>query len=242
MQESPPNISKQQIAVLQLSVVIVAICGIVYELLIATVSSYLLGDSVRQFSITIGLFMAAMGIGAYITRFFSDNLIAKFVVIEVLVALVGGLSCVVLFLVFPYTMFYQPTMYGLIIVIGSFVGMEIPILTRILSWNDSIKKSIANVLALDYFGALIGSIAFPLFLLPFFGLFQASFLIGFINIIIAIITIVFFTNILGRRQWLLVFSGSIGCALIFSFTHVSIASCLALSFWIAAANWLEHSA
>ncbi len=219
MQNIKTDISRQQLTVLQLSVLIVAICGIVYELLIATVSSYLLGDSVRQFSITIGLFMAAMGLGAYITKFFSNNLIERFVVIEVFIALVGGLSCVVLFLVFPYTIFYQPAMYGLIISIGCLVGMEIPILTRILSWNDSIKKSIANVLSLDYFGALIGSIAFPFFLLPFFGLFRASFLIGIINIIIAIITIVVFTGTLGRRRELMTFAVMIAFILTFSFIY-----------------------
>ena len=42
-----------------------------------------------------------------------------------MVALVGGLSTVILFLVFPWSGFYQPTMYGLIIIIGTLVGMEI---------------------------------------------------------------------------------------------------------------------
>ncbi len=219
MQNPKVDISRQQISVLQISVLIVAVCGIVYELLIATVSSYLLGDSVRQFSITIGLFMAAMGLGAFITKYFSNNLIERFVVIEVLIALVGGLSCVILFLVFPYTVFYQPVMYGLIIVIGSLVGMEIPILTRILSWNHDIKHSIANVLSLDYFGALIGSIAFPLFLLPFFGLFRASFFIGFINILIAIITIAAFTKLLVQRQLLWVVSAAIASVLALSFFY-----------------------
>ncbi|MCI5162199.1 MAG: hypothetical protein D3917_09305 [Candidatus Electrothrix sp. AX5] len=62
------RLTRSRAAVLQVSVLVVALCGIVYELLIATVSAYLLGDSVRQFSITIGLFMAAMGLGAYITN------------------------------------------------------------------------------------------------------------------------------------------------------------------------------
>ncbi len=93
--------------VLQISVLVVALCGIVYELLIATVSSYLLGDSVRQFSVTIGLFMAAMGLGAYLTRFVRQHLIARFVIIEIFVALTGGLSTIILFLVFPWSQFYE---------------------------------------------------------------------------------------------------------------------------------------
>jgi spermidine synthase len=183
-------------AVLQVSVLVVALCGIVYELLIATVSSYLLGDSVRQFSVTIGLFMAAMGLGAYITRFINSHLIARFVIIEILISLIGGLSTVILFVVFPWSGWYEPTMYGLIIIIGTFVGMEIPLLTRVLTENNDIRHSIANVLSLDYLGALIGSVAFPLFLLPFLGLFRASFVIGFFNAGVALFNVAVFASLL----------------------------------------------
>ncbi|MCI5166620.1 MAG: polyamine aminopropyltransferase [Candidatus Electrothrix sp. GM3_4] len=190
------RLTRSRAAVLQVSVLVVALCGIVYELLIATVSSYLLGDSVRQFSITIGLFMAAMGLGAYITRFVNHHLIARFVIIEILVALVGGLSTVILFLVFPWSGFYEPTMYGLIIIIGTLVGMEIPLLTRVLSDTGDIRRSIADVLSLDYLGALIGSVAFPLFLLPFLGLFRACFVIGFFNAGVALFNVAVFSSLL----------------------------------------------
>ncbi len=191
------SLSKPQAGVLMFSVLVVALCGIVYELLIATVSSYLLGDSVRQFSVTIGLlFMAAMGLGAYITRYMEEHLIAGFVFIEILVALIGGLSTVLLFLVFPWSGLYLPTMYGLILVIGTLVGMEIPLLTRMLSETGGIRRSIAEVLSLDYAGALIGSIAFPLFLLPFLGLFRAGFIIGLFNAGVALCNAVFFAALI----------------------------------------------
>ncbi|MCI5224044.1 MAG: hypothetical protein D3924_15580, partial [Candidatus Electrothrix sp. AR4] len=189
-------LTRPRAAVLQFSVLVVALCGIVYELLIATVSSYLLGDSVRQFSVTIGLFMAAMGLGAYVTKYIERDLIARFVIIEIFVALTGGLSTVLLFLVFPWSGFYQPTMYGLIIVIGTLVGMEIPLLTRVLSETGDIRRSIADVLSLDYVGALIGSIAFPLLLLPFLGLFRASFVIGVFNAGVALFNVIVFSALL----------------------------------------------
>ena len=190
------QLTRSRAAVLQVSVMVVALCGIVYELLIATVSSYLIGDSVRQFSVTIGLFMAAMGLGAYITRFISNHLIARFVIIEILIALIGGLSTVILFVVFPWSGWYEPTMYGLIIIIGTLVGMEIPLLTRVLSTNNDIRHSIADVLSLDYVGALIGSVSFPLFLLPFLGLFRASFVIGFFNAGVALFNVLLFASLL----------------------------------------------
>ena len=184
---------QKQIAVLFISILIVALCGIAYELIIGTVSSYLLGNSVYQFSLTIGLFMFAMGIGSFISKRVVKNLIASFVVIELLISVAGGISSLLLFMVFPYvTALYLAVMYSLIIIIGILVGLEIPILTRILSRKESLKDSIANVLTLDYVGALAGSIIFPLFLLPHLGLIRSSFAIGLINSATALVNIIYF--------------------------------------------------
>lgn len=194
------DLSRSQLGVLQVSVLIVALCGIAYELIIATVSTYLLGNSVFQFSITIGLFMAAMGLGSWATRHIRSDLVAGFIVVEVIVSLIGGASSVALFLVFPHTVFYQPVMYALIIAIGALVGFEIPILTRILTESGGLRRSIANVLSLDYLGALVGSVAFPLLLLPFLGLFRSSFVIALLNLLVAGMNVwVFRERLVGKR-------------------------------------------
>ena len=85
---------------LSFSVVAIAVCGIVYELLIASTSSYLLGDSIWQFSITIGLFMSAMGLGSYLSQHFEKNLIETFVFVEILLGAAGGCSVLFLFWAF----------------------------------------------------------------------------------------------------------------------------------------------
>lgn len=54
-------------------------CSMVYELLISSVSSYLLGDSILQFSITIGLYMCAMGLGSYLSKFIKTQLFDWFI-------------------------------------------------------------------------------------------------------------------------------------------------------------------
>lgn len=192
------DLSAPQLVVLLLSILLVALCGIVYELIIGTVSSYLLGNSVYQFSITIGLFMFAMGVGAYVSKLFTRDLLAAFVGIEIAISLVGGISSLALFLVFPYFYFYKPVMFTLIIAIGVLVGLEIPILTRIISRTQSLRLSIAHVLSLDYVGALIGSVAFPLLFLPHLGLFRSSFVIGLINILVALVNVHAFRNNLKR--------------------------------------------
>jgi spermidine synthase len=202
-------VSASQFAILLLSIFVVALCGIAYELIIGTVSSYLLGNSVYQFSLTIGLFMFAMGVGAYISKLFIRNLISSFIAIETAISLVGGLCSLILFLVFPFYAFYKPAMFGLIVVIGALVGLEIPILTRILTRKQALRFSIAQVLSLDYVGALIGSLAFPLVLLPHLGLFRSSFAIGLLNISVALMNVWVFRKALRRPIWT-----SAACALI----------------------------
>lgn len=191
-QSQPIILTSHQTGWLLLSVLVVALCGIAYELIIAAVSSYLLGNSVAQFSITIGLFMFAMGIGSYLTKFIHNDLVERFIQIEIAVALVGGLSAAILFVVFPYFALYKPVMYSLILLIGTLVGLEIPLLTRILSRSASFSESLAHVLSLDYIGALIGSVSFPLLLLPSLGLFRSAFVIGLLNISVAAIALTMF--------------------------------------------------
>ncbi len=184
-----------------LSILIVALCGIAYELIISTVSSYLLGNSVYQFSLTIGFFMFSMGVGSYLTKLLGENLIDHFIAIEIAISLIGGVCSLLLLMTFPFTRaLYETVMFSLIFSIGALVGMEIPILTSILSNKHSTRDSIANVLSLDYFGALIGSVAFPLLLLPHLGLIRSSFAIGLINIFTALINIHFFKDFLRKPR------------------------------------------
>ena len=48
-------------ALLLASIFSASACAIIYELLIGSTSAYFLGDSVQQFSVTIGLFLASFG-------------------------------------------------------------------------------------------------------------------------------------------------------------------------------------
>jgi spermidine synthase len=184
------DLPKKQATVLLGSILVVALCGIVYELIIGTVSSYLLGNSVYQFSLTIGFFMFAMGVGSYVSRFIDGNLVQAFVKIELVLALIGGMCSISLFMLFPYApWFYTVGMFTFISAIGLLVGLEIPILTRILSERSTTRESISDVLSLDYIGALIGSVAFPILLLPSLGLITASFAIGLTNAIVALLNV-----------------------------------------------------
>jgi spermidine synthase len=176
---------------LLLSVFIVAACGIVYELMIATVSSYLLGDSIYQFSVTIGLFLTSMGVGSFVSRGLRRNMLLTFIVVELLIGVLGGASTLLLYFTYGVARsVYQPTMYLVIGGIGALMGLEIPILTRLLSGRFALRINIANVLSFDYLGGLIGSLAFPLLLLPYLGLIRTGLVVGMLNVGIGFLVLV----------------------------------------------------
>src|SRR6476659_3581638 len=113
MADEPRAISA---SALYLNVFVVAICGLVYELLAGTLASYLLGDSVTQFSLVIGLYLSAMGAGAWISRFVADKALARcFIEVELGVALVGGLSAPLLFAAFSRVDVFGVVLYGFVI-------------------------------------------------------------------------------------------------------------------------------
>ena len=177
----------KKIMPLMFSTFFVAIASIIYELIIGGISSYLLGNSVYQFSLTIGFFMTAMGIGALISKYISKTLLTKFILIEILLGVIGGFTAISLFVSFAITNSYQLIMYLLILVIGALTGLEIPLLTRLIQKNNSIKVALANVLSVDYLGGLAGSILFPIILLPTLGFILTSYLMGLLNLVVALI-------------------------------------------------------
>lgn len=164
-----------------LNVIIIATCGLIYELLAATVSSYVLGDSVTQFSLVIGIYLSAMGVGSWLSGFLDKNLAKRFVEIELAVAVVGGFSAPLLFLTFASISYFNIILYAMVFVIGALVGLEIPLLMRILKDELDFKKLVARVLALDYAGALVASLLFPIFLVPKLGLTRTSLVFGLLN-------------------------------------------------------------
>src|SRR5678816_2277 len=114
-----------------LSVLLIAACGLIYELVASALASYLLGDSVTQFSTVIGSYLFAMGLGSWCSRYVRKDPLRLFVRVELLIALLGGSSAAALFLLFPLVEHFRVALYGLVLAIGFLVGLEIPLLMRI---------------------------------------------------------------------------------------------------------------
>ena len=177
--------------ILILSVFMVASCGLAYELIMAALASYLLGDSIFQYSFIIGLYLFSMGIGAHLTRYIKDeDVLMRFVEIELLVGLAGGLSALFLFVAFGFAAApFRTLLYALVLLIGTIVGMEIPLVMRLLNQQEhEFKEIVARVLMFDYMGALAVSLLFPLLLAPKLGMARSALLFGILNAAIAYIT------------------------------------------------------
>ena len=167
-------------------VLIVATCGLIYELITATMASYLLGDSVTQFSLVIGVYLSAMGVGSWLSRFVVHRLADRFISVQLVIALVGGFSAPALFLGFAQLSSIRPLLFTILVVVGTMVGLEIPLLMRLMPGREQLKDLVARVLAFDYIGALLASISFPLLLLPWLGLVRTSLLFGLLNSLVAL--------------------------------------------------------
>ncbi|ULJ65474.1 polyamine aminopropyltransferase [Wielerella bovis] len=174
-----------------LSVFIVASCGLAYELIMAALASYLLGDSIFQYSFIIGLYLFSMGIGAHLTRYISDeHALTRFIEIELLVGLLGGVSALFLFVAFGFALApFRTLLYALVFIVGTIVGMEIPLVMRVLNNQDAdFKEIVSRVLTFDYLGALAVSLLFPLILAPKLGMARSALLFGLLNAAVAWLT------------------------------------------------------
>ena len=171
--------------ILILSVFVVASCGLAYELIAGALSSYLLGDSILQFSTIIGCYLFAMGVGAHFSKYVrDDDVLARFIDIELAVGLIGGVSAALLFMSFSWmTAPFRTLLYVLVFLVGALVGMEVPLVMRALNARQTeFNELVSRVLTFDYLGALAVSLLFPLVLAPYLGLVRTGFLFGMLNV------------------------------------------------------------
>ena len=187
--EASSRVRPAEIALLA-SVFVVAACGLLYELAAGALASYLLGDSILQFSTIIGSYLFAMGIGSYLSRFFDRQLVAHFLRIELLVGLVGGLMPAALFSLQTLSASsFRFALYARVLLVGTLVGLEIPLVMRILKRHFreryALKDLVSQVLTFDYLGALAVAIAFPLLLVPQLGLVRTGAFFGLLNVGVA---------------------------------------------------------
>lgn len=161
-----------------LTVLAVSVSSLVIELLSGTVASYLIGDSVTQFATVTGAFLAALGAGAWLARYVATETARRFIDCQLASALVGGLSAPILFVAFAHSSVFRAVLYAVVGAAGILVGAQLPLLMRLLRGRVAFRDLTARVLAVDYAGALAGSLLFGLVLLPRLGMMASAFVAG----------------------------------------------------------------
>ncbi|MFT3661661.1 MAG: polyamine aminopropyltransferase [Gordonia sp. (in: high G+C Gram-positive bacteria)] len=198
---TPPRRRAARSALLAV-VFVCAACGLVYELALITLGSYLIGNTATQASIVLAVMVFAMGVGSLAAKPLQRRSVAAFAAIELLLALLGGLSVTALYGAFAYLSMYTEALVAVAFVLGLLIGAEIPLLMVLLQRirRQDAGSAVADLFAADYVGALLGGLAFPFLLLPVFGQLRGAIVVGLVNAAAGtLLVFVLFRRDLSRR-------------------------------------------
>jgi spermidine synthase len=170
--------------------------GLSYELALGAVESFLLGDPIVHFALIISGYMAALGVGAYLSGWIQRRLEVCFVDAAIATAAIGGTSAPALYLVFGLQGPFRLVLYAATLFIGCLVGLQLPVLMRILKRSERFVDVVARGFAFDYAGALAGSLGFSFLLMPTLGLVRTTLTLGLFNLAAA----AYVMASLGREQ------------------------------------------
>lgn len=159
--------------------------AMVTEYTLATLASYLLGNTILQWTIVISLMMFSMGIGSRQSRKLEGDLLDRYIFAEFGLSLFCTFSAIVSFGIAAFTIHNGLVVYGIACLIGFLTGLEIPLVTRINEKYEPLRVNISSVMEYDYYGALAGGALFAFVLLPFLGLTYTPILLGGINLLVA---------------------------------------------------------
>ncbi|MEJ3743400.1 polyamine aminopropyltransferase [Actinomycetes bacterium KLBMP 9797] len=204
------------------AVFVCAACGLVYELALVALGSYLVGDTVGQASIVLGVMVFAMGIGALAAKPLQHRAAAAFAAVELALALLGGLSVLGLYAAFAWLDLYAPALVVTAFVLGGLIGAEIPLLMVLLQRirAQAAGSAVADLFAADYVGALLGGLAFPFLLLPVFGQLRGALVVGAVNAVAGLALVcTLFRRDLGRRSRAALSAGAVAVALCLGYAY-----------------------
>lgn len=205
------------------AVFVCAACGLVYELALVTLGSYLIGDTAGQASIVLGVMVFAMGIGALAAKPLQSRAAVSFAVIEMALALLGGLSVLGLYAAFAWLDLYAPALVATAFVLGALIGAEIPLLMVLLQRirEQAAGSAVADLFAADYVGALLGGLAFPFLLLPAFGQLRGALVVGAVNAVAGTaLVFTLFRRDLSRRSRTGLTAGAVAVGLLLGYAYV----------------------
>ncbi|MGZ4530606.1 MAG: polyamine aminopropyltransferase, partial [Mycobacterium sp.] len=188
-------------AVLLAAVAACAASGIIYELALLTLAASLNGGGIVATSLIVAGYIAALGVGALVVKPLLAHAAIAFIAVEVLLSIVGGLSAAALYTVFAFI--DDESMWTLAVgtaLIGGLVGAEVPLLMTMLQRGRMAPdadqaadtgRTLANLNAADYLGALLGGLVWPFLLLPQLGMIRGAAATGIVNLLAAAVVAIF---------------------------------------------------
>jgi len=186
--------SKQK-NILKIALFATGLAGIVAEYILATLASHFLGNSVFQYVFVISTMLFAMGLGSRISKNFKENLLETFIYLEILLSLLVSFSAIITYLMVGYQGSVALMIYLMGIIIGLLIGMEIPLVVRINESHESLRYNISSALENDYYGSLAGGLFFVFIGLPYIGLVHTPFILGSVNLIVAILVYIVYKDL-----------------------------------------------
>ncbi len=180
------NENYKQSNVLKIALFATGLSGIVAEYSLATLASYFLGDSLVQWTMTVSTMLFSMGLGSRLSRYIRTHLLEKLIFIEFILSVITSLSTVLVYTVAGYSHYTGFFIYGLGILIGLLIGLEIPLVTRINDEYESLRENIATVMEKDYYGSLVGGVFFAFVGMPYLKMTYTPFVLGALNFMVAV--------------------------------------------------------
>lgn len=200
-------------------------CGLVLEYIQASVSSFILGNSIHQWAIVIAMMLFMMGVASKVQRFFvgKRNLMNTFIYIEISLALIGAYSALGTYAAYAYLPdHFELVQYFFIMSIGFLIGLEIPVIMRINDdYADKLSVNIDQIFSADYIGSLTGALVFVYVLIRYFPMTEASFVIAGVNFMIAVVAFLYFwkRGLLAREYLTLFMVILTAASLVYGYRH-----------------------
>lgn len=194
-----------ELAFILLVSAVLAFCSMGYELLIVRYLISLSNNTVLAQSLTVGLFLGALGLGAFaaskLKRRETWTLLSD---VETLLSVIAAVALPTLALITIYSSFGRMLHVAQIatILIGFISGLELPLLISLASRITN--RGFGLVLTANYLGALAASFSIPKMLLPGVGLYTTCWLLALISAFAGAVALLRSTPRRASLRWLFV--------------------------------------
>ncbi|MCV6631014.1 MAG: polyamine aminopropyltransferase [Flavobacteriaceae bacterium] len=178
---------KKDSSVLKAAIFATGFSGIVAEYILSTLATYFIGNAVLQWTMIVSLMLFCMGLGSRLSKYIPRHLVWYFLLLELFLSMLVAFSSLMVYSMAAVSAYYGLLIYGLSMLLGLLIGLEIPLVMRINETYEDLTTNVSAILEKDYYGSLLGGMFFAFVGLPILGLTYTPFVLGFVNLGVAIL-------------------------------------------------------